>query len=246
MTFFIPQWDHGEVTEDLSELYLDGPPASVLDSEPLQWQLDDSIGTAGGIVRRWDTIKAKFRRTCYAIRLLEERYRVPVRTWAGLDANPAQVEAASTSTPALPPWASHAIVLAHIAARRTDDPKLGVGSVIVEDDRYISLAQHLDYPQTGADDSVEDEELKYDYILHSEQNALLWRNPSGHRMRGDVWLVCTKMPCDECSPMIHDCGIRRIVTVPQMPKRMDDPARLRGLTYERVHGLMDQIIVFDR
>jgi deoxycytidylate deaminase len=86
-----------------------------------------------------------------------------------------------------PIWGRHAMVLAHIAARRTDDPKLGVGSVLVECNvfakngdnwsggKYLSVgwngypkkAQHLDYPQAGADDSVEDEELKYDYILHS-------------------------------------------------------------------------------
>ncbi|KAJ3114616.1 hypothetical protein HDU96_001870 [Phlyctochytrium bullatum] len=79
------------------------------------------------------------------------------------------------------------------------------------------IAQHLDYPQAGADDSVEDEELKYDYILHS----------------------------DECSPMLHDCGITRVVTVPQLPKSPDDPARLRGLTYDKVGRLMDEVIVFN-
>ena len=83
------------------------------------------------------------------------------------------------------------MVMAHIAARRTDDPKLGVGCLIVVRGKYTSVGwngypkkcivhatmaidahhffvgQHLDYPQAGADDSVEDEELKYDYILHS-------------------------------------------------------------------------------
>ncbi|KAJ3078263.1 Cytidine and dCMP deaminase domain-containing protein 1 [Rhizoclosmatium hyalinum] len=153
----------------------------------------------------------------------------------------------------LPSWARHAMVLAHIAAKRTDDPKLGVGSVFVDEEgRYFSVgwngypkkSQHLDYPQAGADDSVEYEELKYDYILHSEQNALLWRNPPGVRVKNS-WVVVTKLPCDECSPMLFDNGLRNCITIPQMPKSADDPARLRGLTYNRVSGLMAKVLLFE-
>ena len=145
------------------------------------------------------------------------------------------------------------VVLAHIAAKRTDDPKVGVGSVLIDDrHRYISVgwngypkkAHHLDYPHAGADDSVADEELKYDYMLHAEQNTLLWRNPTGCRINHDFVLVSTKMPCDECSPVIFDCGIKTVVTVPQIPKALDDPARLRGLTYEKISKLINNLHIF--
>ncbi|KAJ3406831.1 hypothetical protein HDV05_005823, partial [Chytridiales sp. JEL 0842] len=76
------------------------------------------------------------------------------------------------------------------------------------------------------------------------QNALLWRNPVGYRIQKG-WLIVTKMPCDECSPMLHDCGISKVITIPQLPKSPDDPARLRGLTYEKVHNLMEQVLVFE-
>ena len=130
------------------------------------------------MAERWDTIKLKFKRTIYALNLLEKRYQVDTLKWKGsiYHMNSAQ-HIVEKHCEKLPFWARHAMVLAHIAARRTDDPKLGVGSVIVESEtgKYISIgwngypkkAQHLDYPQAGADDSVEDEELKYDYILHS-------------------------------------------------------------------------------
>lgn len=106
-------------------------------------------------------------------------------------------------------------------------------------------AQHLDYPQAGADDSVEDEELKYDYILHAEQNALMWRNPPGYRLTSSTTLVSTKMPCDECSPMISDLGITQIYTNRQTIKRLDDPARYRGLSYDKCHRLLRDVFVFD-
>ncbi|KAI8853815.1 hypothetical protein BC829DRAFT_381423 [Chytridium lagenaria] len=222
MTLFIPQWDHGEISEDMTEFHLE--PITILDPSPTTplpmvpsspWSIDASIGTAAGIARRWDTIMMKFRRTCLALRMLQEKYAVGVRVWhaaeeqarafaaaAAASANEAEDLWKETTPPELPVWARHAMVLANIAARRTDDPKLGVGCVLVEDGRYVSVgwngypkrAQHLDYPQAGADDSVEDEELKYDYILHSEQNGLLWRNPTGSRIKGG-WLICTKMPC---------------------------------------------------
>lgn len=39
----------------------------------------------------------------------------------------------------VPSIVRHAIVLAHIAARRTDDPKVGVGAVIASTDGYLRL-----------------------------------------------------------------------------------------------------------
>jgi dCMP deaminase len=145
------------------------------------------------------------------------------------------------------------MVLAQIAAKRTDDPKVGVGAVLLDEtQKYISVgwngypkkSQHLDYPHAGADDCVGDQELKYDYILHAEQNALLWRSPTGCKLSKGTVMVSTKMPCDECSPVMADCGVRQVVTVPQAPKAADDPARLRGLTYEKLSKLVTEISIF--
>ncbi|KAI9329804.1 cytidine deaminase-like protein [Zopfochytrium polystomum] len=243
----------------------DSPETVATFTPHIQWPLDESVGKAPGIASRWDTIKLKFRRTCVAISLLDLRYQVrvvrssgkgvwssPVRARIEVDDGTGGRTSDVEEDEEIPKWARHGMVLAHIAARRTDDPKLGVGSVLVDQGRYISIgwngypkkSQHLDYPQAGADDSVEDEELKYDYILHSEQNALLWRNPTGVRLdRG--WLISTKMPCDECSPMVFDFGFTRVITIPQIPKSLDDPARLRGLTYEKISSLMERVFVFD-
>lgn len=67
--------------------------------------------------------------------------------------------------------AVHALVLATIAARRTDDPKVGVGAVLVDSvqGQYISVGwncyprktQRHSYPHAGADEAGADEELKY-------------------------------------------------------------------------------------
>ncbi|KAJ3091635.1 Cytidine and dCMP deaminase domain-containing protein 1 [Quaeritorhiza haematococci] len=247
LSMYIPQWDHS--SNDL----LHGPLASFeLSNETAFWELDETIGRSPGMAGRWETIKAKFKRTLIAIYLLVQRYNVPVRSQT-LIQDVGIVESQEGEWP--PSLIAHAMVLAHIAARRTDDPKVGVGAVIVDLDkeRYFSTgwngypkkAEHLDYPQAGADDSVEDEELKYDYILHAEQNALLWRNPPGMPLSPTTTFVTTKMPCDECSPIISDLGVTRIYTNRQAPKPLDDPGRLRGLTYDKCHRLIREIYVFD-
>ncbi|KAJ3247090.1 Cytidine and dCMP deaminase domain-containing protein 1 [Chytriomyces hyalinus] len=272
-TLFIPQWDHGDIDDEFIPPSPSKPSkkkqtTQVTPAAPkLSWPIDKKLEQSPGISRRWPIIELKFARTVAALNLLAARYHVqarPLGEWtrryregAGSGDAFSSVEEIDLSKTdeqvGLPLWARHAMVLAHIAAKRTDDPKLGVGSVFVDEEgRYFSVgwngypkkSQHLDYPQAGADDSVEYEELKYDYILHSEQNALLWRNPPGIRAK-EAWVVVTKLPCDECSPILYDCGIRKCITIPQLPKGLDDPARLRGLTYNRVAGLMKEILLFE-
>nr|KAJ3420278.1 Cytidine and dCMP deaminase domain-containing protein 1 [Polyrhizophydium stewartii] len=239
-------------------------------AERLDWALDMSIASTPALSMRWATIVAKFRRTIRALELLHGRYTHATirRSVAGPHSAAAVAAVAAggahtnhdrssseTMTDAYrAALVRHAMVLAHIAAKRTDDPKVGVGSVLVDPcGRYDSVgwngypkkAAHLDYPQAGADDSVEDEELKYDYILHAEQNTLLWRNPPGGRLAPGAMIVSTKMPCDECSPVMADCGVSCVVSVPQAAKSIHDPARLRGLTYDKLAALIPDRWVFE-
>jgi deoxycytidylate deaminase len=209
------------------------------------WELDDQNKLVVNKHYNYPDFSLKFDSTIQALSLLKERYRhVPIKKQGDEELGDPRVY-------------QHAIVLAHIAAKRTDDPKVGVGSVLIlENGTYLSVgwngfpkkADVLDYPQAGADDYIE-QELKYDYILHAgitnslEQNALLWR-PRPLASLINSTLVSTKMPCDECAPVIYDCGIRRVVANTQTPKSIDDPARLRGLTYEKIGPLIPNIWEF--
>jgi len=246
LTLYIPQWDHAETLN----------PTPVFEQFTEYWHLDQKLGTSPGIASRWPTILSKFRRTMVAISRLQKKYDVSVRSQTINEAAFSPLDLFIEGSPKLsPPHIRHAIILAHIAARRTDDPKVGVGAIIMKRDasRYISVgwngypkkSQHLDYPSKGADDSVEDEELKYDYILHAEQNALLWRSPPGCDL-SDAILISTKMPCDECSPMVYDSGIRTIYSNRQSLKSADDPARFRGLSYDNCNLLIKEVYVFDQ
>ncbi|XJO71308.1 hypothetical protein BDV3_000846 [Batrachochytrium dendrobatidis] len=235
------------------------------DDHPLTWKLDMSVGHTPALSARWPMIVAKFNRTVRAISLLQYRYATAMLTRHVLhdlmteksNANQKPSIKKKTTWREMDSYtatlARHAMVLAHIASKRTDDPKVGVGAVLIDSEfNYISVgwngypkkAAHFDYPQAGADDSVEDEELKYDYILHAEQNALLWRNPPGVPLTTGSIMVTTKLPCDECSPVISDCGVSCIVSVPQIPKSANDPARFRGLTYKKLGMLIENRWMF--
>ncbi len=256
LSMYIPQWGKGEAAA-ATACDRDSPASEQggeeEESTEQLWALDPTIAHMPAVGEdRWPSIQARFKRTVAAVQELWTRYHgVDLESWrAG--------SCVGRGPPADPVYA-HAMVLAHIAAKRTDDPKVGVGAVLLREAgsggsrTYIGLgwngfprkAQHLDYPHAGADDVAEDDRLKYDYILHAEQNALLSRNPRGCDLAGGtVTCIVTKLPCDECSPLLHDCGVRRIVANRQLPKSKDDPARLRGLTYHKVNTLMDTVHIF--
>ncbi|KAI9179028.1 hypothetical protein H9P43_005690 [Blastocladiella emersonii ATCC 22665] len=217
------------------------------------------------------------------------RYASPALASRGKHAAPAL-------TPAQEAEARHALVLAHIAARRTDDPKVGVGAVVVYPDhgdpatfvaasadgagspargRYVSVgwngfprrSQRNDYSRVGADEAADArDELKYAYVLHAEQNALLFRTPwpGGHPLVHPlgVRMYSTKYPCDECAPLIADAGIHVLFSVP--PSSWTVPtaavpvsqnvllspastaaAAYRGLTYTRLRELVPYIYLLD-
>ena len=111
--------------------------------------------------------------------------------------------------------AKHFITIARFLAERTDDPKTGVGAVIVNPKmKFISLgwngfplkAEYGEFARASQDDVPTDK--KYPYVIHAEQNALLIRNQQD--IEGSILFV-TKPPCNECTPLIEMAGIKTVV-----------------------------------
>lgn len=84
-----------------------------------------------------------------------------------------------------------------------------VGAVIVKDRMIIS--DGFNGTPTGFENPCEDEEgyTKW-YVLHAEANAILKVASSTHSCKGAT-LYITLSPCKECSKLIHQAGIKRIV-----------------------------------
>ncbi len=84
-----------------------------------------------------------------------------------------------------------------------------VGAVIVKDRMIIS--DGFNGTPTGFENPCEDEEgyTKW-YVLHAEANAISKVASSTQSCRGAT-LYITLSPCKECSKLIHQAGIKRIV-----------------------------------
>ncbi|CAB4036783.1 cytidine and dCMP deaminase domain-containing 1-like [Paramuricea clavata] len=133
--------------------------------------------------------------------------------------------------------ARHFMSIARFLAERTDDPKTGVGAVIVSQEKEILSfgwngfplkALYGEFPRASKDDkSIVDK--KYPYVIHAEQNALLMRNEKN--IKGAILFV-TKSPCNECAPLIAMQGIETVVVDDDVLSR-DDKAKKSGLGYKK-------------
>ncbi|SFS39037.1 dCMP deaminase [Zhouia amylolytica] len=88
-----------------------------------------------------------------------------------------------------------------------------VGAIIVKGRMIIS--DGYNGTPTGFENPCEDEEgyTKW-YVLHAEANAILKVASSTHACNGAT-LYLTLSPCKECSKLIHQAGITRVVFISQ-------------------------------
>ncbi len=84
-----------------------------------------------------------------------------------------------------------------------------VGALIVKDRMIIS--DGFNGTPTGFENACEDKEgnTKW-YVLHAEANAILKVAASTQSCK-DSTLYITLSPCKECSKLIHQSGIKRVV-----------------------------------
>lgn len=84
-----------------------------------------------------------------------------------------------------------------------------VGAIIVRDRMIIS--DGYNGTPTGFENCCEDEQgLTNWYVLHAEANAILKVARSTQSCEGAT-LYITLSPCKECSKLIHQSGIKRVV-----------------------------------
>lgn len=84
-----------------------------------------------------------------------------------------------------------------------------VGALIVKDRMIIS--DGYNGTPAGFENICEDQQgfTKW-YVLHAEANAILKVAASTNSCKGAT-LYITSSPCRDCSKLIHQCGIRKVV-----------------------------------
>ena len=99
--------------------------------------------------------------------------------------------------------------MAHEWAKLSHCKRKQVGAIIVKDRMIISDGFYG--TPTGFENPCENEEdyTKW-YVLHAEANAIL-KVASSTQSCKEATLYITLSPCKECSKLIHQAGIKRVV-----------------------------------
>jgi dCMP deaminase len=118
--------------------------------------------------------------------------------------------------------------LAEFVSRWSKDPSTKVGAVIVADDNRILSLGFNGFARGVCDSNrrLEIRELKYDLILHAEENAII-------NARGNVagaTLFNTASPCSLCVSRAVQAGIKTMV----IPRLSKDPFSSRSDWEERL------------
>jgi dCMP deaminase len=99
--------------------------------------------------------------------------------------------------------------MAKIWAENSYCERRKVGALIVKDKMIIS--DGYNGTPSGFDNSCEDENnVTYPYVLHAEANAITKVATSSNSSKGAT-LYITSSPCIECSKLIIQAGITRVV-----------------------------------
>lgn len=105
------------------------------------------------------------------------------------------------------------IQIANSLSELSDDPKTGVGSIIVKDDNIIShgvnelpLGLNKEYDKRRVENP-----LKGKWMLHAERNAIYKAARNGISLIGTK-MYCTYFPCADCARGIIQAGIEKLYT----------------------------------
>ena len=110
-------------------------------------------------------------------------------------------------------WDEYFMGLAMLSAKRRKDPSTQVGCCIVNDDKRVVAMGYNGFPAGISDESLSWGreggflDTKYAYVVHSEANAILNATTPLQGCK----LYVALFPCNECSKLIIQAGIKEVV-----------------------------------
>ncbi|MCI5132388.1 MAG: cytidine deaminase [Candidatus Electrothrix sp. EH2] len=121
-------------------------------------------------------------------------------------------------------WDEYFMAVALLSGQRSKDPNTRVGACVADADNKIVGVGYNGFPWGCSDDELpwtregKYLETKYPYVCHAELNAVLnatSRNLSGCR------IYVALFPCNECTKVIIQSGIREIIYLSDKYKETD-------------------------
>ena len=111
--------------------------------------------------------------------------------------------------------------MARIWAENSYCKRRQVGALVVKDQRIIS--DGYNGTPSGFDNICEENNVSFHYVLHAEANAITKLARSHNNSEGST-LYVTASPCLECSKLIIQAGIKRVIYGEKY--RLDDGLKL--------------------
>jgi len=145
-------------------------------------------------------------------------------------------------------WDESFMQICRVIAKRSKDPNTQTGACIVDKDNIIISLGYNGFPRGCHDDNLPwDREgsfcnAKYAYVVHAEANAILNANKNINGAK----MYCGLFPCNECSKMIIQAGIKEIIyeddkyhdqEIWQASRKMLDMAGVKYRLYEPKYKL---------
>lgn len=107
-------------------------------------------------------------------------------------------------------WHTYFLDMARMAATRSKDPNTQVGAVIVSPEKSIVETGYNGFaPGVTENEERWQRPIKYDFVIHAEQNAIGRAARFGKVVNGST-LYVTHYPCRECAKMIIASGIKYV------------------------------------
>jgi dCMP deaminase len=104
-----------------------------------------------------------------------------------------------------PTWEQYALLLAEVAAKRSEDPFMQVGCCLLRDDKSVLSVGYNGLP-SGFNMDLSDRDGRRPYMIHAELNALRYAKPD------EVYLLAvTHCPCPDCVRQIAAYRIKRVI-----------------------------------
>jgi len=102
-------------------------------------------------------------------------------------------------------WEKYAYNLAVVAAQKSKDPWVKVGTCLLRHDNSVASLGYNGFP-AGMQEDWNNRDERRKYVVHSEVNALRYIKPN------ECYLAATTLlPCNDCLKSLASYGIKKIV-----------------------------------
>lgn len=114
-------------------------------------------------------------------------------------------------------WDEYFLNIAEVVRQKSKDPSSKIGAVLVDSNRSIFSTGFNGFPIgiDETDSSRWERPIKYEYVCHAERNAIALAARKGSATGGaTIYLVGMgppTVPCTECTKMIIQAGIIKVV-----------------------------------